>query len=94
MSNRINNVDIKRLVDLLNDRTGNNRLAWSPDKRGANTGTYYVDGAYGGVRLVQIMSDGGGIRTVSHDGYGTKRELYNYLLALLDGIDLANDTQA
>ncbi len=45
---------------------------------------YFLSMAYGGYRLEQ--NDGTGCRTISHDGYGTKRQLYTFLVGMLEGI--------
>lgn len=86
MSNRIKNADLQYMVDRLNVLTGHEKAPWDQETRKANIGTYYIDGAYGGVKLVQIASDTGGVRTISHDGYGTKRELYTFLQGMLSGL--------
>ena len=42
-------------------------------------GVYVLDSAYGGYRLDRIINTSGGVHVISPDGYGTKRELYNFL---------------
>lgn len=91
MSNRITitNSDLERLVKRINEATGN-ALEYSTKgddgKYITHIGNYHLDYAYGGVRLVQTMNDGGGIRVISTCGYGTKRELYQWLQAYLAGL--------
>jgi hypothetical protein len=68
----------------LNLATGNSTEPWG--ENGANVGNYHTSRAYGGIKLVQMMNCHGGIREVSHDGYGTKRQLYNFLSGMLAGI--------
>jgi len=54
----------------------------------ANVGHYYLNYAYGGVKLLRIYNESGGVETVSTIGYATKRELYNWMRAFLAGINL------
>ena len=74
----------------LNERTGN---PLEPYKRNENTGRYeaqigcfYVGGAYGGFRLEQIVGEGGGCRDISLRG--TRRDVYNFIGAMLTGFQL------
>ena len=87
---KVTNSDLESLVDRINEATGNKKEAW--DKTGerskANVGTYYIDGAYGGVMLAQMVNVGGGIDTISRDGYGTKKELYTFMTAYLLGFNI------
>lgn len=55
----------------------------------ANIGNYHLDWAYGGVKLVRMVTEGGGIAEISRGGFGTKRELYNWMGAFLAGINQA-----
>lgn len=48
-----------------------------------NIGTYCLDSAYGGHKLVQIISDGGAQRDVT--GRGTAREMYDQIFAFREG---------
>ena len=90
--------DVKGLVDRLNREVGAApkayRDATEAEKAAGfhgvgNIGTYYVEGAYGGHKLVQITNHGGGVRDVLGTGYASKRELYRAVSAYLDGIDAA-----
>lgn len=83
MTNRITNKDIETLTRQLNEKHGHNVKPWNTETREANIGTFYVDSAYGGVKLVQIDSESGGVRSISPNGYGTKRELYTFLRGML-----------
>lgn len=51
----------------------------------AMVGRYYVSGAYGGWKLVQIVNEGGGERGIT-DGYGTKREVCQLIHAYREGM--------
>lgn len=51
----------------------------------SNAGNYHLNWAYGGVQLCQ-MCKGGGSRTISTDGFGTKRQCESFLRAFIMGI--------
>lgn len=94
MTNRITNKDLEYRIEYLNKLTGNPTTSYSRDSEGrfkANIGNYHLMGAYGGVMLGQITNEAGGVRTISNDGYDTKRKLYNFLNAYIDGIELAKE---
>lgn len=89
---RITNRDLQGVVNRLNRMTGNPLEPWTRDDAGklrANIGNFHISGAYGGVQLHQMMSDGGGVRTVLSTGYCSKRELYHAIHNFLDGLDYA-----
>ncbi len=52
-----------------------------------NANNYHLDSAYGGVKLVQMMPTGSGVRDVFRCGYVTKRELYRLVNAYALGIE-------
>ena len=87
MSTRVTNSQLQSLIDRLNETTGNSKDAYGEDGN-ANIGTYYIDKAYSGNKLVQIMNKGGGVVTPLYTGYVTKRELYDRVYAFLCGINL------
>ena len=86
--------DLEYLVDEINTKTKSPIESWTRNgtigKRQpgfkANVGNYHLDYAYGGVKLSRMVNDGGGIDNISKDGYGTKRELYNWMRAFLAGM--------
>lgn len=83
---RITDKDLDKAVERLNKAKGTPIATWTRDNEGkskANIGNYYVEGAYGGVKLVQVEGEGGSIRVISQGGYGTKRELYNIIHSML-----------
>ena len=51
----------------------------------AMVGRYYVSGAYGGWKLVQIVNEGGGERSIT-SGYLPKREVYHLIHAYREGM--------
>ena len=49
-------------------------------------GYYYLMGAYGGWKLVQIVNEGGGVRDVfPRLGYAAKREMMTALTSFIEG---------
>jgi hypothetical protein len=64
-----------------------NRTAGFGDNPKYSTiGAYCLDYAYGGVRLAQWVSEGGGERDITC-GFGTKRETYYNMLAYCNGLE-------
>ena len=55
----------------------------------ARIGAYYIDGAYGGVALYRIVTDGGGVSDVLGCGHVPKRELANRMRAFIRGLEVA-----
>ena len=89
---RITNKDLERLCERINDLTGSPKTGWTKKQDGgfvANIGHYYIDGAYGGVALERMVTDGGGVEAVFSCGHVTKRDLYNRMHAFLDGFEAA-----
>ena len=87
---RITKKHLEWKVDRINEATGNNLAAYTRGEDGkirGNIGNYHLDWAYGGVKLVQMMNENGGIRVISPHGYGTKRELNVFLTGMLAGLD-------
>lgn len=86
---RITEKDLEAQVKRINEATKSPETPYTRTHQGkltANIGNYHLDYAYGSVRLVQMASPGGGITVISNDGFGTKRELYNWMDAFLAGI--------
>ena len=94
MSNTITQKDLENLVARINEATKSPETPWNHDdgKITANIGNYHLDYAYGGVKLERMCNEGGGVNTVStawvYGGYGTKRELYNWMKAFLSGMSI------
>ena len=86
---RVTQKDLEILVDRINVVTGSPREYSTKDESGkyfhSNIGHYHLSYAYGGVKLERLCNESGGVSTVSHDGYGTKRQLYSFMIAFLDG---------
>lgn len=89
MSNTVSKSMLNFRVDDLNDILGAPKTPFK-DERDAqgrlivNDGHYYLDWAYGGVRLVK-MCEGGGCRDISPRG--SKRETYLFIVAMIAGIE-------
>ncbi|MHC4271996.1 MAG: hypothetical protein ACYST2_06760 [Planctomycetota bacterium] len=90
MAERITQKDLEYLVDRINEATDSPKACYTkvaetgPMK--ANIGNYHLDYAYGGVKLVRMVNERGGITDISRCGFGTKRELYNWMQAFLSGL--------
>jgi len=91
MTIRITNRDIKASLDRLNKALGRATEPYTKLEDGtyrANIGNFHDYCAYGMVGLHEMSNNGGGVR--SHGSLGTKRELYERIHAMLDGIELAS----
>lgn len=88
---RITQKDLEGLCNVINDAKGFEREPYNRSKPGCNPNpnVYHLDYAYGGVKLVQMMDKGTGVRDI-FSGYGTKRELYNEMRAYIKGMEVAN----
>ncbi len=84
---RITQKDLEYLVKRINEVTGSpiSTGGVNSGKYTCNIGNYHLDYAHGGVKLVRIVNEGGDITVISTGGFGTKRELYNWMLAFLVG---------
>ncbi len=89
---RINQANIDRGLDRLNETTGNPKEPYTrSDDEGrfkCNIGCYTYSSQAGGVAIEQMV-EGGGVRTIIDRG--TKREVYEKLHAYLDGIDVGRE---
>jgi len=91
MSNRITQKDLERIVLRINRALNRPETPYGKDENGkfkANLGNFHISGAYGGVALEEIQTDGGGVRRVSVGGYESKRALYTWMTAFLSGIEV------
>ena len=73
-----------------------NRLTGSPEapytkgadgRFTANIGCYHIGGAYGGVSLHRMLTDGGGVSDVFRCGHIPKRDLWERMRAFIDGLE-------
>ena len=86
-------VTIKQLesqVKYLNELTGQPLKPYT-FKKGANVGCYYIQASYGGYQLEQIVNKGGGCRTLLNTGYTTKKELYDLISSMIEGIKIGKN---
>lgn len=96
MTDRITQKDLEQLCRIINGAV-NGDPDLEPYGRTedgtfrANIGAYYIDGAYGGVALYRICTEGGGVTDESHMGHQPKRELYRFMHGYLDGIEAARE---
>ena len=89
---RITNKDIKSSLDRLNRALGRSTEPYSKLEDGTyqcNIGNFHDYSAYGMVGLHEMGNSGGGVK--SHGGLGTKRELYERIHAMLDGIEACSN---
>ena len=84
---RIRQSELEYLVKRINELTHSPLTPYIQEggKFTANIGNYHLDYAYGGVKLVRMVGEGGGITEASEGGYGTKRELYYWMRAYIAG---------
>ena len=91
MAYRVTLQMIEQRINYLNEVTDNPKTPWTRNANGsnsANVGNYHLGGANGGVKLEQMVGPSGEERDVLSCGYTTKRDLYNRLCAMLDGIEV------
>ena len=94
---RITRKDLEYLVECINEATGSPKASYTKREKAtstdpgyrANIGNYHLSYAYGGVKLERMYNEGGGVNTVSTGGFGTKRELYDWMRAFLAGMEAA-----
>ncbi len=81
---RITEKQLDMVMERLNEYFGFPFASWKDGR--AQIGNLHLDGAYGGWRIVQHMTDGGGIREISPRG--SKKEIFEYACAMLKGGEL------
>lgn len=97
MSDRITIDRLRRQCDRLNRITGQPTESYIREDDGtehgrfvAQVGNYHLSQAYGGVSLHQMVSTSGAVRDVLSLGHCPKRELFDRMLAFIEGIETAN----
>ena len=86
---RVTTKQLEYLVSEINRVRGMPAAPWTRDATGrlrANIGNYHLSGAYGGVCLHRMATDGGGVTTPLGLGHIPKRELAAQLRAFLLGL--------
>jgi len=77
---RITERDLNATLARINRATGNPETV-----TGYTPGQYIISSAYGGHKLEQVCTTGGGVTSIS-SGYVSKRELYQFMQAFLAGL--------
>jgi len=77
---RITNKHLDLQIKILNAHFGIDEWDYS------TAGHFYVQGAYGGYRLERVCANGSGASDISYRG--TKREIYDQLRVLNEGLRL------
>ena len=80
MGKRITMSDLNALLASVNEK----RIGTKTPKHGEPY-AFIFSQAYGGIKLEQNC-EGGGVRTVSPNGYGTKRELYLFMRGMVTSL--------
>lgn len=91
---RITDRHINALVADINRITGSPAEPYTKGDDGhyhANPGNFHLDQAYGGVQLARMVGETGSITVISTTGFGTKRELYNWMTAYIRGLTAVRD---
>lgn len=85
--------ELDQLVVVLNKRLGRPQPGWHYNPIGknnvANVGALELDGAYGGWRLMEVLSVGGALHEVSPRL--SKPDMELYLRAMITGIEYAEE---
>lgn len=84
---RVTNQQLEYLISRINEVTGSPAEPWTEGK--ANVGNYHLDFAYGGVAIGRMCNESGGMERVSTQGFGTKRQAYDWMDAFLRGLEAA-----
>lgn len=80
---RITEKMLQARVNYLNRMKG-----FEPEEVKYNTlGAFVLDYAYGGVALHRVLTEGGGVSDVFNSGHISKRDLFNRISALRQGIE-------
>lgn len=82
---RITDKQLSAIVTRLNHITASPTESYTKTDSGlvANVGNYHLDYSYGGVRLVQMVNEFGGITGCGPRG--TKREIYDQIRSFMNG---------
>ena len=85
---RTSKAQLQGLIDRLNLITNSPSEPYTKTDKGyqANIGNYHLDGAYGGWKLVRMVSPEGGIQCPISMGYESKRDCYRMIAAFIAGI--------
>lgn len=86
---RVTEKMLKDKIAQINKALGNSiePYTWKGKVRTAHIGTVMLEQAYGGNRIVKLLSDAGLQEPVIDSGFVTKPKLYESLCAYLKGIE-------
>lgn len=84
---RVLKSDLEWLCEQINIKTGHATQPYIAGK--PQPGCYHLYWAYGGVALYQMCETGTGTVRISNDGCGTKKQLYAFMRAFLQGYGAA-----
>jgi len=87
---RISIKDLEAQVKRINKLTNSPETEYTKinGKLIGNIGNYHLDQAYGGVKLVRMRNESGGIEEITRTGFTTKRDLYFQLDAIITGLQI------
>ena len=84
---RITDKDLAAVVARINRTTGSPLVPYVGNM--GQVGNYHISGAYGGVALHRMHTEGGGVADVFQRGHVPKRDLYELMHAYLAGMEVA-----
>src|SRR3990172_5190597 len=86
---RITSKDVESVCKRINQVFGRAEIGWDREngRNVARVGHFYLDGAYDGWALYEIMNEGGGVHDVFSVGHVSRRELYGLMQAFLRGAE-------
>jgi hypothetical protein len=93
---RITLKDLESKIDYLNKITGNPVKTYLPNSNGgldSQIGNYYLELAYGGHKLVQVVNQHGGITEPLNTGFTTKKELWYAIDNFMRGLEIRTEVQ-
>ena len=94
MKTRITTKDLESRVAFLNKITGSPATPYTklakPGKYEPNVGNYHLDWAYGGVKVIRMMENGGCSNPFSV-GFETKRECLGVLNSFIKGVEAGKE---
>ena len=86
---RISEKMLKSKIEYLNELTNSPLTPYTriENKLRANIGNYHLSGAYGGVCVHRMSSEGGAVNTPIVYGHVPKKELWEKLCSFIQGIE-------
>ena len=87
MTQRITDKMVQARID-----TANHLLGFESEVGYNTEGALRIEKAYGGTAVSRMSGEFGGVSMLT--GYGTKREAYNYLSGVIEGLRMAAEVKA